>query len=43
MYEFWCGEILRDVRSAISTTHQNEYIYFMVKMYKIFYYYIRTK
>jgi len=26
MYEFWCGVILRDVRSAILTTHQNEYI-----------------
>ena len=27
MYEFWCGVIMRDVRSAIFTTHQNEYIY----------------
>jgi len=30
MYEFWCGVILRDVRSAILTTHQNEYIYFLI-------------
>jgi len=28
MYEFWCGVILRDVRSAILTTHQNKYIFF---------------
>jgi len=28
MYEFWCGVILRDVRGAILTTHQNSYIYF---------------
>ena len=31
MYEFWCGVILRDVRSAILTTHQNEYIYFHIQ------------
>jgi len=31
MYEFWCGGILRDVRSAILTTHQNEYIYFHIQ------------
>jgi len=29
--EFWCGEILRDVRSTILTTPQNEYIYFHIK------------
>jgi len=26
-YEFWCGVILRDVR----TTHQNDYIYFHIQ------------
>jgi len=31
MYEFWCGVILRDVRSAILTTHQNENIYFHIQ------------
>ena len=29
--EFWCGVILRDVRSTILTTPQNEYIYFHIK------------
>ena len=36
MYEFWCGVILRDVRSAILTTHQNEYIYFHNKPNSLF-------
>jgi len=31
MYEFWCGVILRDVRTAILTTHHNEYIYFHIQ------------
>jgi len=31
MYEFWCGVTLRDVRSAILTAHQNEYIYFHIQ------------
>jgi len=31
MYEFWCGVILCDVRSAILTAHHNEYIYFHIR------------
>jgi len=31
MYELWCEVILRDVRSAILTKHQNKCIYFHIK------------